>query len=241
MQDRTLSSQSIRAFTRALQSFLDGPCTTTALGHWQKHLLSEGLWEFGVYVRQIKKLEPALWKNVQESLSQGQVESKLWLYQVLRDVLPPGSYSLHVGGGWTGTTALLGLWLLPDLIRECVSFDIDPSCEHVARSLNEPYSWNGRFRAETLDLKNFQFAPHQAQILLNTVCEHQNDFQSWYAQVPQGQFLVLQNNDFFGGRDHVNCVKSLQDFERQAPLSTVLFAGELSLFDYKRFMLVGVK
>lgn len=241
MQIKTPGSQSIRAFTRALRSFLEEEVSSAALGQWQKHLLSEGLWEYGTYVRQVKKLDRTHWAALRESLSQGQIESKLWLYQVLGDVLPQGSYHFSVGGGWTGVTSLLGLWSIPERIQDMTSFDIDPQCADIAMSVNEPYSWNGKFRAEVRDLNNFKYSPHQPSILINTICEHQENFRSWFENIPSGQFVVLQNNNFLAGRDHVNCVQSLLEFEQQAPLATTLFSGELDLFDYKRFMLIGIK
>ncbi len=224
-----------------MQSFLEGSCSTQALGHWQKHLLSEGLWEYGTYARQVKKLDARHWKSVQESLSQGQIESKIWLFEVLKDVLPQGQYSLQVGGGWTGMTALMSFWLMPHLVKDCCSFDIDPECAEIANSLNEPYSWNGMLDVKTMDLHAAAFAPHQPHIIINTVCEHLTNFKGWFEAIPSGQFVVLQNNDFYEGRDHVNCVADLHAFEQQAPLSTILFSGELELFGYKRFMQIGVK
>lgn len=41
--------------------------------------------------------------------------------------------------------------------------------------------------------------------------------------------------------EHVNCVKSLEDFEIQTPVSAVIFNGELDLGKYKRFMRIGIK
>jgi hypothetical protein len=240
MQNNPLKPQTVRAFLRALQSFVEHQNSDTALGHWQKYLLSEGRWEFGTYVRQIKKIDSQHIPAIVSSLSQGQIESKLWLYSVLKDVLPQDKYDFHFAGGWTGLTALVGLWLFPELFKNCESFDIDPRCADVAKFLNEPYSWNGLFSATTLDLKQFSYQPQKPQILVNTICEH-IDFANWYQQVPAGQFLVLQSNNLKGAEGHISCVDSLQEFMGMAPLKDLLFAGELELFDYTRFMLIGAK
>lgn len=240
MQDTPLSPQSVRAFLRALHGFTESQCTPVALGHWQKHLLSEGLWEFGTYVRQLKKLDPLHREAIVDSFSQGQIESKLWLFEILKAVLPHGKYSFKVAGGWTGLTALMGLWLMPQLFKDCESFDIDPRCEEIARFLNEPYSWDGRFAAKTQDIHNASFLPNGPQIFINTICEHIVDFPAWFEQIPQGQFLVLQNNNLLSAKGHVNCVESLQEFEAQAKMD-LLFSGELNLFGYKRFMIIGIK
>ena len=241
MQNSSLNAQSVRSFLRTLQSLAEISCPTSTLAHLQKYLLSEGRWEFATYTRQLKKLEAAQQNTFISSLNQGQVESKLWLYEMLKTILPKGRYDFHFAGGWTGLTALLGIWLYPEMIKHSHSFDIDPTCEPLATLLNKPFSFTGEFSASTLDIHRFSYAPHQPSILVNTICEHLSDFESWFRSIPSGQFLVLQSNNLFSAEGHVNCVENLSQFEALAPLNTVLFAGELELFDYKRFMLIGVK
>lgn len=240
MHNKSPSPQSIRAFLRALHGFIESDCSDVAFTHWQKHLLSEGLCEFGTYVRQLKKLEISQRKSIIDSFSQGQIESKLWLFDILKDVLPRGRYSFKFAGGWTGLTALMGLWLYPGLFLDCESFDLDPQCEPLARFINEPYSWDGRFSSKTQDIWSAPFAPHSPNIFVNTICEHLGDFDQWFSNIPRGQFLVLQNNNLRSAKNHVNCVDNLQEFMISAPMD-FLFAGELELFGYKRFMTIGIK
>jgi hypothetical protein len=52
---------------------------------------------------------------------------------------------------------------------------------------------------------------------------------------------VLQSNDYFACREHVNCVADLAAFRLQAPLAQTLFAGEREMRRYTRFMLIGRK
>ena len=61
-------------------------------------------------------------------------------------------------------------------------------------------------------------------------------------KIPAGKLVILQNNNFFEvRRTHVNCVNDLDDFASQAPLSEILYDGELELPKYKRFMRIGYK
>ncbi len=78
-------------------------------------------------------------------------------------------------------------------------------------------------------------------VIINTCCEHLDDFGRWYARIPAGQLLVLQSNDYYACREHVNCVPDLATFRSQAPMREVLFAGEHKLRRYVRFMLIGRK
>ena len=77
--------------------------------------------------------------------------------------------------------------------------------------------------------------------IINTSCEHIVNFIEWYSKIPTGKLVVLQNNNFFEVNEHVNCVNDLVDFADQAPLSKLLYEGELKLPKYKRFMRIGYK
>ena len=79
------------------------------------------------------------------------------------------------------------------------------------------------------------------KLVVNTSCEHLEAFDRWYEQIPDGQLLTLQSNDYFSCSEHVNCVPDLAAFQRQAPMRDVLFAGEHKLRRYVRFMLIGRK
>ena len=78
-------------------------------------------------------------------------------------------------------------------------------------------------------------------LVINTSCEHLEDFAGWYRQVPAGQLMVLQSNDYFACREHVNSVADLAAFRAQAPMREVLFAGQRAMRHYTRFMLIGRK
>jgi hypothetical protein len=78
-------------------------------------------------------------------------------------------------------------------------------------------------------------------LIINTSCEHLEDFAGWYRLVPAGQLMVLQSNDYFACREHVNSVADLAAFCAQAPMREVLFAGQRAMRHYTRFMLIGRK
>ena len=77
--------------------------------------------------------------------------------------------------------------------------------------------------------------------MINTSCEHINNFKEWYDKIPVGKIVILQTNNYFDLPEHVNCSKSLDDFAEQTPMTEVLYAGELSLEKYSRFMRIGIK
>ena len=77
--------------------------------------------------------------------------------------------------------------------------------------------------------------------IINTSCEHIVDFDTWYNKIPSGKILILQSNNYIGLPEHVNCSKTLKDFNNKTPMQEVLFQGELYLDKYSRYMRIGVK
>ena len=51
--------------------------------------------------------------------------------------------------------------------------------------------------------------------------------------------MLLQSNDYFSEPTHINCVESVEAFERLAGLAALRFSGTLPMKKYNRFMLIG--
>jgi hypothetical protein len=77
--------------------------------------------------------------------------------------------------------------------------------------------------------------------IVNTSCEHIENFTSWYDKIPNGKIVILQTNNYFDIDEHINCSESLSDFANNTPMTTVLYSDELILPKYKRFMRIGIK
>jgi len=180
------------------------------------------------------------------AFNKNQMASKGWLVNKLLEVNGPSLGRVHIMGGWYGVLSAL---LLNDSrfdIDHITSFDIDPDCVAPAMLLNEPHARSNRFEALTRDVTTLQYAQNEANeklalpdLIINTSCEHLQDFSRWLRAMPAQALLVLQSNDYFGCDEHVNCVSSLQAFTQQANLGAVLYAGELARKRYTRFMLIG--
>lgn len=181
------------------------------------------------------------------ALNKNQMASKMWLADALLESVGPELGNVLVLGGWVG---VLGAVLLHDrrfTIGHVESIDIDPRCVAIALSLNATHVRAGRFAARTADMLDIDYElPHAdargaPNVVVNTSCEHLDAFAQWYERIPAGQLLVLQSNDYYACREHVNCVPDLAAFRAQAPMRDVLFAGERRLSRYVRFMLIGRK
>ncbi|MEC9367262.1 MAG: class I SAM-dependent methyltransferase [Pseudomonadota bacterium] len=180
------------------------------------------------------------------ALNKKQTACKKWLAEELHSACGPNLGGVHVLAGWYG---LLGAMLLADRrldISRLTVIDVDRSCEQVARSLNASHLASGRFHFHCADLYDLDYRSpppglETPDLVINTSCEHLDRFGHWFGRLPEGQLMALQSNNYRAIPEHVNCVESLADFRAQAPLSELLYAGELALDKYTRFMLIGRK
>lgn len=195
-----------------------------------------------------------------DSFSIGQLQSKRWAVDVMRDVQRAHKvdwglvYNLC---GWYGVLSAMMFYekLNLDKIR---SFDIDSNCEEIADAMNKTnYNDEWRFKAITGDIFNINFEKHTWQAwsksnerlskpitespntLINLSCEH--TIPSWFNNVPDGMIMVLQSNNFLKGDDHINCSEDIEYFKKQFPLTEIYYDGQIKLPLYTRFMLIGVK
>ena len=77
--------------------------------------------------------------------------------------------------------------------------------------------------------------------IINTSCEHIDNFETWYEKIPSGKLVVLQCNDYDEIEEHVNTHENIESFAQQTPMETELYSGEIDLGKYKRFMRIGFK
>ena len=199
--------------------------------------------------------ETEIWNDC---FSRGQIESKLWLVKELTKLnLDLGTVFLCAGWYATLATMLFESNVKVDKIR---SFDIDPSCVDIAEVFNKQWFINQwHFKSITQDIMDINYNEHTWQqwsnannrmsypitdvpdTIINTSCEHIENFDEWYAKIPAGKLVILQSNNFFEVDEHVNCSIDIDDFSRQTPLTSVLYSDSLQLEKYTRYMRIGYK
>ena len=192
-----------------------------------------------------------------DCISRGQLESKKWLVDELKNIdnLVLGKVCLCAGWYATVVPLLVEADIEFDLIR---SFDLDPSVWKIAEAFNKDLLIDGwKFKAQTADINELDFAvtrfeterddgtfqplKERFNTIVNTSCEHIEGFDSWYNKMPAGKLMILQSNNYFEIDEHVNCSESLEAFAKQTPMSQVLYQGELELEKYTRYMRIGYK
>ena len=170
----------------------------------------------------------------------GQLESKTWLVETLEKTSRITNAKIVIHGGWNGVLAAM-LFNSNIGIKHITSIDIDPTCKEIATTINKKYEMEGKFKAITADMCNYEYTEH-ADIIINTSCEHitQPAYDKWLENTPKGCKIVLQSNNYFELDEHINCSNSIEDFENKSGLK-ISSSAELELPKYTRFMIIGSK
>tara|TARA_B100001113_G_scaffold348276_1_gene341907 strand:- start:513 stop:1121 length:609 start_codon:yes stop_codon:yes gene_type:complete len=172
-------------------------------------------------------------KSIINSLNENQVKSKNWLIDKSKDYLSLlNNPKICIAAGWYGHLANK---LEKYTDQKIVSFDKDPMTKKIGKKLY-PDIW---FKVE--DIKEFSFK--KFDVVICTSCEHleQKLLDSMLDRVKPGALVILQSNNYFEIEDHINCQKSLDDFNKSIKLYTKLYTGILKLDKYDRYMIIGTK
>ena len=164
----------------------------------------------------------------------GQLKSKEWLITNLCENVNK-NVSIDIYGGWVGVLASM-VFQSEIHVKNIRSIDIDSTCEPIATMMNKQEEMAGRFRAVTADMCEIR---SDADVVINTSCEHitQDQFDLWKSGMPHNSLLVLQSNNY-DIPEHVRIAKDLEEFKAQCDIN-VLWAGELVLPLYTRYMIIG--
>lgn len=192
-----------------------------------------------------------------DAWADGQIESKLWLCRHL-EMLWPNEVAngmspnpvIWLLAGWYAQTAFLLFSRERIFPASIVSFDYDPSCEPIARKVNNRWEVLGRFFAYTLDINSPNFSFEEGpwgpppDIIINTACEHLGcAVGAWYDKVPAGTFVVVQATDM--QHEQHTGPKFTLDVLEQHKMSRVVFKDQISFSypdkSFNRFMIMGEK
>lgn len=173
--------------------------------------------------------------RILECFWDSQMNSKDWLCRHVPQFVTPANVVIH--GAWYGTLA--GMLLDSNNINEIVCIDIDPSCERYVRMFN----MDDRVKAVTSDMSSYKYTS-VPDMVVNTSCEHIDDktYDIWLSYVPKNSLIVLQSNNMFRVKEHINCVNTIEEFESKCGLSNITLSGHLDMPNGdKRFMIMGYK
>jgi len=174
-------------------------------------------------------------RRTMDAFWSGQIKSKEWLIRNLKPhVTNPVSVDIY--GGWVGVLASM-LFQSEIPITSIRSIDIDPTCESIATDMNKIEEMSGKFCAITADMCNIG---SNAELVINTSCEHisQEQYNIWLSGIARNSLLVLQGNNY-NIEEHVRTSETLDEFKQQCGNIEIVWAGELKLPLYTRWMVIG--
>ena len=174
-------------------------------------------------------------KRTMDSFWRGQISSKEWLIEKMSEYVTKQS-TIDIHGGWVGVLASM-IFQSDIPVSKIRSIDIDLDCEEISSTMNKIEEMQGRFRAITADMCSVR---SDADVIINTSCEHisQDEYDLWLSGHPANSLLILQSNNF-EIPEHKRIAETLEEFESQCGLKTVLFKGKLELSLYTRWMIIG--
>lgn len=198
---------------------------------------------------------------LQDAFSRGQINSKIWLVTELAKVKKDFK-SVFLLAGWFGQ--LRKFFDIANINYEVMRvMDIDPNaCQISDQIFNIDHLQGYKVKSVELDLTDASWlfrtgAQYKIRnysngstfeeklvpdLIVNTSAEHFHE--SWYHKFvnrPQetDPLFVIQTNNLRDISDHVNAVYSLNEMKIKFPMSRIDYEGELQLYGYKRFMLIG--
>jgi len=202
-----------------------------------------------------------------DAFSRGQLRSKKWLIDIVKALEIDLGDTIYVCAGWYGVLSALMFERID--AKNIYSFDIDPSTDNPADTLNKEYIINGmRFKSFVNDVRELKYEPQILPInhykysdatefektkstldiegptcIINTSCEHIENFDEWFAGIPKGTLVIMQNNNFTEHDDEtvVNTISDENEWSAKLNLSEVIFKGTLNLEKYDRYMVIGKK
>lgn len=170
-------------------------------------------------------------KSIINSVNENQEKSKEWLVtnseKYIQIIDNP---KIVVLAGWYGNLA--------NRLKQygkVKSIDINEWCEAIGKKLYDDVKF------ETKDIREYDTS--KFDVITCTSCEHftQTDFEKIYSKIKVGSLVILQSNNYYQIKEHLNCFDSLEDFKNSVPFSKLLYKGELKLPKYTRFLLVGIR
>lgn len=187
--------------------------------------------------------------NIHDHFSRGQMRSKTRIVEELSKIIDNKQLGTVVMyGGWYATIAFMLFQQFK--VSKFYNLDMDADVLQTSRDFNQAYTASGIFEAVKCDVNqltydnNNQFnLPNGTSVaptvVINTSCEHMTD--EWFYNLPDGQFVVIQTNNYFDNEQHINCVNSVQEALDKYQLSEVLFAEEIDNMICDRYMIIGIK
>lgn len=182
----------------------------------------------------------------QDSFSDGQMRSKIWLSEKVAAVADAKLWPrLVVYGSWYGLLPFV-LKLRADLdFKKLILCDLDQESLDISRQILNHWICQG-LEVETIcaDCNNFPVELRADDFIMNTSCEH-IDSTEWWRKLPAGIQFALQSTNM-EHPTHIRAMASLAEWKKDlGPIQEISYEGSLFFSypdkDFHRWMIIGKK
>jgi hypothetical protein len=183
---------------------------------------------------------PNYFDKLEDSLSDGQFESKTWLIEKL-NISYDFLYPVHVEiiGGWFGFPLIEMLDYVID-IESLDFYELDEINKKILVQYTNYFNLN--FKVKVFDDYFERKELRRRHLIVNTSSEHMEDvvrMKPYYKDYPEPPILVLQSNNYYDLVEHVNCVNSAEELIEKNSIKKVFYSGSKKMDNYTRFMVIG--
>ena len=184
---------------------------------------------------------PSYSNSFEDSVSQGQYESKLWLSQELEKVQYFDGLHVDIIGSWFGYP-LIEMLSKSFNIKQFDLYDLDENCHKIFAQYKNHF--DEKFKIVQFGDFFERKEVRRRQLIINTSSEHMSDIVSmkkYYKDylAEDKTILAIQSNNYFNVEDHINCVKNVDELIEKNEINEVLYKGKRSFPLYDRFMVIG--
>ena len=171
-------------------------------------------------------------KSIINSLNDNQEKSKNWLIEKSKEYFTFfDNPKVCIAAGWYGSLADILKTYLDDGV---ITFDKDSQCKNIGQKLYKDVTF------ATAEIEYFNFDIYD--IVICTSCEHleQKVIDDMLKKIRKGALVILQSNNYFYIKEHINCHNSVIEFEKTLKLEKILYRGTLKLDKFDRYMVIGI-
>ena len=170
-----------------------------------------------------------------DSYSPNQFKSKENLISYI-DILPLENPEIVILGCWYGSILIPAF---AETAKRITAIDLDENVISIAKNRLFNYKNIDFISSDVFDDNRYGRILN-ANLIINTSCEHMNPMNKLKALNKSNGYFAFQSNDMFDIPTHINCVKDINEFREQLPNNAqIIFEDEVKDDRGTRFTLVG--
>lgn len=181
-----------------------------------------------------------------DSLSHGQIHSKIWLCEELEKHLPPLS-DIHILGCWYNVLGFMLKVRGHTCINSITGIDLDSSAITIADKMCNSWLWSEQgIKNVCEDANSYTCDINEQTVIINCSAEH---FASneWFMKLPKNTLVCIQSTNVTDPNDPwfiTQPTPNFNSFIERYPVTHVLFSGtkriQYSDWGYDRYMTIGL-